>query len=515
MDKIIDLRQVALSLLLLMTTALGAMAQTSGSLCRLGLEWTISTSPSWGTMRPVLTDVEPWSPASRAGLRRGDIIERINGYNTQGLSREHITELLHSPETHHTLTITRLGEATRQVLLSPECRPAGYIGERELAELFSSLSPEYAKSLTINYPYRFTSHRNLEAMALRTFAFAPMTSGAVPSIEEEIQDAVRGQLTALGLEEKREGVSDVVVHSFYRLGPLEALFSVEGDANTLARWLNRRPKQLWRYDPSDRALTLLPILSEMLPDCYELQLTIELRHGTKGQVLWSASGTEHIGRSRVPTFERSYDWWSTPTEQGSPLSLEEYCRLSVPVMMQGFPMAPEENAEAQVRILEYHYTGLVFSELDLSRITDVQPSSPAAKAGLRAGDRIRSINGLSIPKGGAVEVREFYLDLVRELSNYRHRNQPDFAKDQDKEPDHSLLVELIDLSGFMWRSDKYLDILNTFSRPRARMGFGYLFSFAPYIPSLGESITFEIERSGRTYHVQVTPERRSESRIYY
>lgn len=502
MNKITNLRQIALSLLLLMMTALGAVAQTSGNRCRLGLEWELSTSPSWGTMRPVLTDVEPWSPASRAGLRRGDIIERINGYNTQGLSREHITELLHSPETHHTLTITRLGEATRQVLLSPECRPAGYIGERELAELFSSLSPEYANSFTVNYPYRFTSHRDLEAMALSTFAFAPMTSGAIPSIEEEIQDAVRSQLTALGLKETKGGSPDIIVHSFYSLGPLEAVFSVDGDVQGWFMMLNRYPKQLWRYDPSAKEPTLLPILSQELPDCYELQLTVELRLGTSEQVLWSASGAEYIGLSLVPPFEKGYDWSTAPRDQGSPLSLEEYCRLSVPVMMQGFPMIPDRQ-QTTVRLLEYHYTGLIYDHLDLSRIVDVAPSSPAAKAGLRAGDRIRSINGLPLPKGSALMAWETYQDVCASLESYRNVATP------------KLDSRLGSYSQRLWRSDKYLEILDALSASNKRMGFGYLFSFAPYIPSLGERITFEIERSGRTYHVQVTPQRRSESRIHY
>lgn len=480
--------------LLLPLLTMQALAQTSQTHCRLGMMWQNNTP--WGKGYPVITDVEPSSPTDRSGLKRGDIITAIDGYSTLHISQEDLAQLLHAPETHHILKVSSIGRSSREVLLTPECRPAQHIAERELAELFSTLSPEHANSLTLRYPYRFASQQSIDPTELRTFAFAPLSAGAIPSIEEEIQDAVKKELRALGLREDVSGKADLIVHSFYSLAPIETIFEIRGPSGVV----NTIAQQQWRYDPDDRQLSLLPILAKELPDCYSLELTIELRHTTSNKVIWSASSNESIGLSRVPPQQEYYDWWQAPRGQGSPLSLEEYCRVSIPVMMQAFPIAPSQSI-AQVHLLEYHYTGLVFNKLDLTKIVDVHPISPAAKAGLRAGDRIRTINGLSLPEGAVAAVWSFYQRLSSQLEEYRDTSLP------------KLSSELGEQSSLLWRSDKHLEILDELSRPKARMGFGYLFSFAPYIPSLGERIVFEIDRSGRSYRVEVVPERRSESRV--
>ena len=86
-----------------------AQALSSRSLLyRTGLTYMVQQSAGWGKGKAVITSSVPYSPAHRAGLHTGDIIEEIDGIPTAKLQLEELHSLLERPQTVHLLTITSL-----------------------------------------------------------------------------------------------------------------------------------------------------------------------------------------------------------------------------------------------------------------------------------------------------------------------------------------------------------------------------------------------------------------------
>jgi hypothetical protein len=72
---------------------------------------------------PSVTGVRDSSPAKIAGILPGDIITKLNGRDTTGLSLEVIREKLHPPDRSNTLTLLREGKALQVVLKTREMLP--------------------------------------------------------------------------------------------------------------------------------------------------------------------------------------------------------------------------------------------------------------------------------------------------------------------------------------------------------------------------------------------------------
>ena len=72
---------------------------------------------------PSVSGVRDASPAKDAGILPGDIITKLNGRDTNGLSLEIIRETLHTPDRSHTLTLLRDGKTIEVVLKTREMLP--------------------------------------------------------------------------------------------------------------------------------------------------------------------------------------------------------------------------------------------------------------------------------------------------------------------------------------------------------------------------------------------------------
>jgi len=72
---------------------------------------------------PSVSGVRDSSPAKDAGIIPGDIITKLNGRDTTGLSLEIIRETLHTPDRSNTLTILRDGNTLEVVLKTREMLP--------------------------------------------------------------------------------------------------------------------------------------------------------------------------------------------------------------------------------------------------------------------------------------------------------------------------------------------------------------------------------------------------------
>lgn len=72
---------------------------------------------------PSVTGVRDSSPAKTAGILPGDIIAKLNGRDTTGLSLEIIRETLQTPDRSYTLTLLRDGKELQVVLKTREMLP--------------------------------------------------------------------------------------------------------------------------------------------------------------------------------------------------------------------------------------------------------------------------------------------------------------------------------------------------------------------------------------------------------
>lgn len=186
------------------------------------------------------------------------------------------------------------------------------------------------------------------------------------------------------------------------------------------------------------------------------------------------------------------------------MSVEDYARLSIPLMLHALPSVPNAQAGTSfgIQTLRYFYTGLSYSKESLSRIVDVAQGSPAWQAGLRPGDRVKSINGIRLRKEQTEDILEDYLSLMEQSDRYRIAPQSIQGPAQNQ------------LQARYWDSAQYPAIAHAISRGRSETAFAYVFAFRPYISSEGiQQLVFEIERRGERHTVLVSPILRDETTI--
>lgn len=431
--------------------------------CRVGLHFRVSPQGTRGAY-PVLMAVLPYSPAAKAGLRAGDVITSIDGIPTVGRSSRLVSELFVRAERAHLVTFERVGAGEQTVLLRPFCKAPEVLTERELALAFAGYSQQDAMSTTFSYPFTF---RGGEAnwSALRTFAFAPSSPGS-EAIDRPIYAEVARLLQAKGLE-LVTGQADLLVEAFYSLQPSADSRRDTSQAVTSVR-----------YAPTAPGVQVLPLLptSSTAGSAYELQLTIQLSSPSQPTVpLWSCEAKERLSEA---------------------MTLPAYALSALPVMLQAFPYLPKTTpATYRYDALRYLYTGILYDSRDLSRIADVEEGSPAFRAGLRTGDRIRSING-----------KRFGISSVERLSSaYR-----DFLGETFK------LRETAELAPGLrpWETKSFGAVRKALERDPEETIFSYLFFFRPYINDSEHTLLlFDIERAGRSYSLSIAPELRDESTL--
>lgn len=455
-----------ISLLILSTLALLYLTSATalGQTCRQGLEWRMSYTAAWGKGKPVISLIEPYSPAQYAGLRVGDIIDSINGKSTQGLSTDQVAELLHSTSTVQLLALSSWGRSSRRVLLGRECRPQRAIAERELAELFALYSPEDAGLRHLRYPYRYEQSNSFDLTNASSFAFAPSNS-ATDAVDTPINAELRRLLLSKGLRERTH--PDLIISTYYQLEP-----STPSDASA---------QYVWRFDPQDRGLRLLPVADTVAAQ-YRVTLGIQIQDAATRAIVWSCEANEGLS---------------------SAMSIVDYALYNLEVMLTQFPMVlRHESPSIEAHTLRYYYTGLIYAHDDLARIVDIEDGSPAMRAGLRPGDRIKAIDGRPMEQGGSDAVLASYYQLMERTERYRATSLP------------ILSMPTSGQMAFPWSLDQSANIAEALDRSRSAAALSYLFAFRPYIKASGSpSLTFEIERSGHDYTVRVEPQLRKESTI--
>lgn len=433
--------------------------------CRMGFHFKLTTPGTLGKGFPILSAVLPYSPATQAGLQAGDIITAIDGVSTQGRPSQEVSQLMVRPTGEHLFTIERLGAGGQTRLLRPYCRAEQAITERELALAFGGYSQQDATSQTLSYPFSFTTAGDFAWSSAKTFAFAPSSPGS-EAIDQSIYTQVAKLLLARGLRQVTSS-PDLLVEAFYSLQPHSAGAQGAGQAETSLR-----------YVTSGEGLRVLPLLppSSTASYDYDLQFTLQFTAPSRpNQPVWVGEAKERLSEA---------------------MTLPAYTAEALPVMLHAFPYAPKSSpARYHYDALRYLYTGIVYDTRDLSRVADVDAGSPAFQAGLRAGDRIRSINGKRFDITDPARLAEAYNTFLSETFRYRQTAElaPNFRP---------------------WEAKSYSAVRKALEKAPEESIFSYLFFFRPYIHEGEETLLLlDVERAGSSYSLSLTPELRDESAL--
>jgi hypothetical protein len=129
---------------------------------------------------------------------------------------------------------------------------------------------------------------------------------------------------------------------------------------------------------------------------------------------------------------------------------------------------------------------------NLREITEVAPSSPAATAGIQAGDIVEKINGIQFINNTRTADNNYRQFIFRTTS----------LRDQT-----TLFTNADGFSRCMyWDRMKYAQIYDEFRKSEFSTTFSYLFYFQPYINLSGTNmVIFSIKRGNRKQDIRVRP----------
>lgn len=455
-------------------TSLAQKADRSSSRCDVGLLYQISYQESWGDSHAVVVEVIPHSPAAQAGIRPGDVILEVEGRDTQKLSEEVITGLILDPTKDSVrLTMRRVGTPSAEVTISKTCIPSSVLTEDLLAEAFGMYSLEDVTSRRFTMPFIYTLPTQRDFMKYSSFSFADNETRVKPGAR-----AIAEQLKLKGLKEMTQG------------GQLKVVYTASLEENP-----NYRPGSEANLDPGfknylasyrdgEYHIDHYPFLSINTPSFsgkYRMTTEIQLIDSEDNTKVWSVTARELLNGQYDP---------------------DRYVTNFSYLMFANYPFVRYVmNPTYVLHRDQYLYTGVGYSMDNLRVISYIAPNSPAASAGLRVGDVVKSINGR--PLDSSVDkMSSVYKNFLQKTWKYRAKSTV--------YPDDNGFRQCM-----YWDPMNYAEIASEFDKPAYLAAFSYLFAHNPYIISTGDkmaasgtqqaSVIFEVERDGSTQPVMVTP----------
>lgn len=465
------MKKIFSAFLLLLFAGITFAQGDSGYICRYGFTFEISVKKNWGYGKPVVLSILPNTSAHAGGLLVNDIIESINGKSTQGHTSDEIFVWLQNSEAEHVeLEVSNLKERNRLLSLNRYCNFSNALTEKDLAEVYAFYSLEDIHTRKFSCPFKIQENPDIQLLDYKTFAF-PEVDEANEELEQIINFSIKKSLEGKGLVESIVN-PDLIIHTYYS-------YSRNPNYNPSGN-IEKLPAET-RYNMQTQSWETLPIYFNPLIHPNQAQFLLKL--GIRFIVPEKSFG------------DNMYVIWETEADEllQSAYSLSNYAQFHIPLMLMNYPYTrTNENPSYYYNKTHYNYTGINFNMDNMKEIIDVEFSSPAAAAGIQAGDVIEKINGIKFennPQTADNKYKQFILKTT---------------------PLRDTKTQFTNAEGFTrcmyWNKINYAQIYDEFQKPEFSTAFSYLFYFEPYI-NLSETnmISFEIKRGRTKETVRVTP----------
>lgn len=457
------------------------IAQDNQLVCKLGFSFQISKNDNWGLNEPVVTEVVPGSPACESGLKVNDIILEVNGNGTFLKPAYTIMEWFDDVEASMSISIRNFESSFKQMVIKKDCRMANAISEIQLTPVFAFYSLEDVQDREFVIPIKTNSNPEADFYNYRTYDFASY-EGEFSNLDERINAIFIRVLSQMGLKQDKNDPDFIIqTHYSYQSNP-----SFNPDLLDLSRY-----SETWRFDVRNNNMVKLPL--------YDPTAAVRTN-----DVMYDLEfGFRFYDRKFIEPGKSVVVYESEVKEKlKGNYPLLDYLEMNLPLILIKFPYSKNESlGKYRVKFSRFNYTGISYDINDLKTIVYVAPDSPAAKAGIVAGDVVTNVRGYSF-KHNSKNLTESYRRFIAETMKYRDPK-----------------TKYTDSSGFsnamFWDISYYYDIAKEFdNKKKYNSGFTYLFSFNQYIDwEIAKSIPFEVKRKGASISFDIVPELRRHSQI--
>lgn len=468
------MKKISLILFFISAIFLGVNAQSGGRLCDFGITFEISNNPGWGYGEPVVIDVEPFSPASLAGLKVGDVIMEVNSSATYLRNYLTIASWISDATTPDIrLTIRNVDTYFREFTIQRDCKSKNALSEFRLADAYAFYSLEDTNERSFSLPLMVNPNVNIDFSDYHTFDFLKDET-VIPDIDYYINSQIEKALIGRGLVRDTKD-PDIIVQTYYA-------YQSNVKYNTTSK---TKIQYSWRFDSESQDMIKVPILS-----------SDDASAESKGQYILEL-GIRFFDKKFINK-EKMTEIWDCHTREfvTEDYDIQEYTRIHAPLMMMQYPYSSSKaSAKYVVSKKCFNYTGMNFDSRDISCITDVDIDSPAAQAGIKPGDRILKINQVKFNYSSS-DLEKGYKRFIIESMSLRNPK-----------------TRFIDANGFpdcmLWSFNRYSEVAGLFKKESLYMpAFSYLYAFNKYVSGDNSSQILEVElkRNGEKRTVKIAPQ---------